>query len=81
MKVFLLAVAVLVLVVAGMCFNLIFRKDGHFPETEISHNREMRRRGIRCAKEEELKLWGRKNRRRQVRCSDIGCEACEGCKL
>ena len=57
-------IAALVLVglcVIGLCFNIIFRKNGHFPETEISSNREMRKRGIICAKEEELRLWGRKN--------------------
>ena len=32
MKVFLLALAVILACVFGMCFNIIFRKGGEFPE-------------------------------------------------
>ena len=60
---FFFAVLVLIaLCVFGLCFNIIFRKDGKFPETEIENNREMRKRGIKCAKEEEMKIWARKTR-------------------
>ena len=77
-------IAALVLVglcVIGLCFNIIFRKNGHFPETEISSNREMRKRGIICAKEEELRLWGRKNGEGHPTCSDLGCSDCSSCSL
>ena len=77
-------IAALVLVglcVIGLCFNIIFRKNGHFPETEISSNREMRKRGIICAKEEELRLWGRKNGKEHPTCSDLGCSDCSSCSL
>lgn len=78
----LLAALVLVgLCVIGLCFNIIFRKNGHFPETEISRNKEMRKRGIICAKEEELRLWGRKNRKGNPTCSDLGCSDCAGCEI
>ncbi len=48
MKVFLLALAVLALAVAGMSFNILFRKDGKFPEYEVGSNEEMKKRGITC---------------------------------
>ena len=51
----------------------LVRKDGKFPETEIENNREMRKRGIQCAKMEEKKLWGKKNRKNSGECnSDCG---------
>ena len=52
MKIFLLSLAVVALCVFGMCFNIIFRKNGKFPDGEISRNKELRKRGIVCAKEE-----------------------------
>ena len=60
MKIFLLSLAIVGLCVFGMCFNIIFRKKD-FPDGEISRNKELRKRGIVCAKEEELRLWGKKN--------------------
>ncbi len=79
MKTFLLAIAVVALCVFGLCFNIIFRKDGKFPDGEISHNKELRKHGIVCAKEEELRLWGRKHNKQNPDCSDLGCSACSGC--
>lgn len=46
------AAVVLGLCFLGLGFNIFFRKNGKFPETEIGQNREMKKRGIRCAKEE-----------------------------
>lgn len=79
MEIFIAALLLIALCVFGMCFNIIFRKDGKFPETEIEKNKEMRKRGITCAKEEELKLWGRKDNDRPD-CSDDACASCgAGC--
>ena len=50
MEIFIAALVLVALCVFGLCFNIIFRKDGKFPETEIENNREMRKRGIKCAK-------------------------------
>ncbi|MBR7157486.1 MAG: hypothetical protein IKD16_03725 [Bacteroidales bacterium] len=63
MKLVLLCIVIVGLCVFLLCFNIIFRKDGKFPDTEIEHNLEMRKRGIQCAKIEEKKLWGKKNRK------------------
>ena len=56
MEILIASVILIALCVFGLCFNIIFRKDGKFPETEIENNKEMRKRGIKCAKEEEIKL-------------------------
>ena len=73
MKLLLFAIFLVGLCVIGLCFNIIFRKDGKFPETEIENNREMRKRGIQCAKMEEKKLWGKKVKKNSGECnSDCG---------
>lgn len=81
MKVFLLAIAIIGLCVFGMCFNIIFRKNGQFPDGEISRNKELRKRGIICAKEEELRLWGKHHGKKNPTCADLGCTSCGGCKI
>jgi len=81
MKVFLLSLAVIALCVFGMCFNIIFRKDGEFPEYEVSKNKDMRRLGIRCVHEEELLSRREKDAKVPEHCSGEITEACEGCAL
>lgn len=55
MELFLVVLVIVGLCVFGMCFNIIFRKDGKFPEYEVGSNAEMRKRGILCMNEEEKK--------------------------
>lgn len=81
MKILILSIAVVALCVFGMCFNIIFRKDGKFPDGEISRNKELRKRGIVCAKEEELRLWGKDHGKKNPTCADLGCTACGGCQI
>lgn len=83
MKTFLLALVLLAVGVAGMAVTIIFKKDGQFPDGEISHNRELRKRGIVCAKEEELRMWGKHGTmrrhhddRHEAECPEGGCEGC-----
>ena len=76
MEVLLAALVLVGLCVFGLCFNIIFRKNGTFPETEIENNREMRKRGIKCAKEDEIKLWGKKGPDGRPTCSEGGCGSC-----
>ena len=80
MKVFLLTLAVVALCVFGMCFNVIFRKDGEFPEYEVSKNKDMRRLGIRCVHEEEALSKG-EGKKVPEHCSGEITEACAGCAL
>ena len=81
MEIFIAALIFIGLSVFGLCFNIIFRKNGRFPETEVSRNKEMRKLGIRCAKEDEMKLWGKKNGKKYPSCSDLGCSDCVGCDI
>ena len=76
MEIFFAALILIALCVLGLCFNIIFRKNGKFPETEIENNKEMRKRGIKCAKEEELKIWGRKGPDGKPICDEGGCSSC-----
>ncbi len=78
-KIFLVTLAVVALCVVGLCFNIIFRKDGKFPETEISSNKEMKKLGIRCAKEEEMRLWASKGTGKKPTCGDSSCSECASC--
>jgi rRNA maturation endonuclease Nob1 len=50
LEVFLVSVVLVLIAVSILGFKLLFIKDGKFPETEIGHNKEMRKRGIYCAK-------------------------------
>ena len=76
MKIFFAALLLVGLCVIGLCFNIIFRKNGKFPDTEIENNREMRKRGIKCAKEDEIKMWGKKGPDGKPECSEGGCGSC-----
>lgn len=64
-----------------LCINILFKKDGEFPETEVGHNREMRKRGIICAKEDEIRMLRKLYRKpNNPNCSDDGCSSCtSGC--
>jgi len=71
---FIVALAVLGLGVLGLCFNILFRgKD--FPHYDVGSNEEMRRRGIRCYKDEDAALHANRH------CSGDFSEACKDCKL
>lgn len=77
-KVFVLTAVIVVLCVAGLSFNILRGKE--FPQTEVSGNREMKRLGIRCAKEEEMRLRRKAEGRKAVReCSENDCSACGAC--
>ena len=73
MKTFVLTLAVVGLCVFGMCFNIIFRKKD-FPHFDVGSNEEMKARGIRCFKDVDAELHGRK-------CSGNYSEACKDCGL
>lgn len=81
MKIFLLALILVGFCVVGLCFNIIFRKDGQFPETEIESNKEMKKLGIRCVKAEEMALHRRKNSGDKPSCDGDGCTSCAGCSF
>lgn len=59
LTVILLSVVIVGLAVFGLCFNIIFRKNGRFPDGEVGHSKELRKRGIVCMREEDERIWGR----------------------
>lgn len=80
MKVFLAAFAVIALCVAGMCFNIIFRKDGKFPEYEVGSNAKMKEKGIKCIRQEEAEAQARAAGRSTADIK-INCdESCSDCR-
>ena len=81
MKVVLMAILLLALGVAGMAVTILVKKDGKFPDGEISHNKELREKGVICAKEEELRLWRKRHPsatagQRPDTCPEGGCDGC-----
>ncbi|MCQ2150196.1 MAG: hypothetical protein MJY45_07605 [Bacteroidales bacterium] len=76
MKTFFAAAILIGLGVFGMCFNVIFRKNGKFPEYEVGENEEMKKRGIRCASQEDDDAPSRKNERKKLNCN----ESCSNCR-
>ena len=78
MKVFLAAVVFVGLAVLLLGVNIFFFHRP-FPDGEISTNPEMRKRGIQCAKQEELELLARQ-RGKKV-CDGQYSDACASCSL
>lgn len=66
MKTVLAAIIILGIGVIGMCFNIIFRKNGKFPETEISRNENMRKMGIKCMREQDEEIFSKKKPKRNA---------------
>lgn len=54
-------VALMALVFILMGVKIMFHKSHKFPETSAGHNKEMRKRGITCARQDEIKCWSKKN--------------------
>jgi len=79
MQTFLATLALVAFCVVILCFNVYFRKDRKYDETEVGTNKEMRKRGIRCSHEEEKKLWAKKDAGKHPTCSDSSCSDCASC--
>ena len=61
MKVFLAALILIGIGVAGMCFNIIFRNKA-FPQTDVGSNDNMKKMGIRCMREEDDERFSKEER-------------------
>jgi hypothetical protein len=66
----LLAISALLIAFAlvAMAVSILLRRGGRFPDTHISHNREMRKRGITCAQHNDVGCQPVKNA--------AGCAGC-----
>ena len=78
MKVFLAAVVFVGLAVLLLGVNIFFFHRP-FPDGEISTNPEMKKRGLKCAKEEELELLARRQGKKV--CDGNFSDACASCSL
>ena len=81
MKTFLAAIVFVGLAVLLLGVNIfLFKKP--FPDGEISTNPEMRKRGIKCAKQEELEMLAAQNKGNRKVCNgSTFSEACSSCSL
>ena len=81
MKTFLAALVFVGLAVLLLGVNIFFFKRP-FPNGEISTNPEMQKRGIKCAKQEELEmLAARKKGKKPEHCTGEFTDACRSCAL
>ena len=78
MKTFLAAIVFVGLAVILLGVNIFFFRKP-FPNGEISTNPEMRKRGIKCAKQEEMEMLAAQKGKKV--CSGNYSEACESCAL
>ena len=78
MKVFLAAVVFVGLAVLLLGVNIFFFHRP-FPDGEISTNPEMRKRDIKCAKQEELEMLAARQGKKV--CSGNYSDACASCSL
>ncbi len=77
-KLILLSAVVVGVCVFALSISVIFKKDGKFPDKEISHNKPLVKKGLMCARAEEKILWNKnKNKKRtQVECAEDACADC-----
>lgn len=54
MKVILLSIGILSVVIGAMAAFIFIGKRKSFPDTHISHNKEMKKRGVSCAQHENM---------------------------
>ncbi|MBO4585826.1 MAG: hypothetical protein J5675_04420 [Bacteroidales bacterium] len=80
MKTFLAALIFVGLAVLLLGVNIFFFKRP-FPNGEISTNPEMQKRGIKCAKQEELEMLARNKKKPLEHCSGQFTDACLTCGL
>jgi len=82
MKTVLAAIIFLGICIFGMCFNIIFRKDGKFPETEVSKNPEMKKLGIKCLHEMEQEMRMKDRQKgKDSSCPGTYSDSCVGCSF
>ena len=51
LKLLISSVIFLMIAVAGLGIRMLLKAHGRFPETHVSRNKEMRKRGITCARQ------------------------------
>ena len=80
MRTFLAALIFVGLAVLLLGVNIFFFHRP-FPDGEISTNPEMRKRGIQCAKQEELEMLAARKGKKPAHCNGQVSDACRSCAL
>jgi hypothetical protein len=57
LKVIIISSILLGIAFLGLAFRILFIREGRFPQTSISKNKQMRELGITCVKHDELKCY------------------------
>jgi hypothetical protein len=70
LKLFILSSIFLAIAAAGLGIRMLLKSQGRFPETQVSANPEMRRRGITCAQQTDTGCHSTEG--------FPGCAACSG---
>lgn len=70
----LISIALIAFCVLALSTSILLKKGGKFPETEVGKNKNMRKLGICCTKQEEIIRW------RQMKGETVNPdEVCCGC--
>ncbi len=69
-KLLIISAVLIALAMIGLGISMLIKRGGRFPDTHISHNKEMRKRGITCAQQSD------------TGCRPIdGVSGCAGCGM
>jgi len=82
-----LSIIIMAFVFVGLGINIIFKKNGKFPEKDVGHNPDMRKMGLSCARGDALKEFQMQKkilatkRGQIISSADFSgdCSACSGC--
>jgi hypothetical protein len=69
LKLLIISAVLVGLALAGLAITILLKPKGQFPDTHISHNREMRKRGITCAQHTD------------TGCNPVDSAGCCGCSM
>ncbi len=61
-KLLIISGAVLLICMLFLCINIIFKKNGSFPNIHVSQNKTLRDKGITCVQSQDFKI------RHQAKC-------------
>lgn len=70
LTVILISILLVGLAFAGLGVNILFRKNGRFPQTEVGSNKNMKNLGITCTKQDEMKAFRKEKRARMAGTSE-----------
>ncbi len=73
-KLLLLSVGFIAVAMFGFALNIIFKKDGRFPETRVGHNKKLRKKKVFCIKVEQ-KIIDKKIKTQKYQ--KLNCNSCK----